>query len=154
MLYVCLDMLKPDELDYTIQSFDTASFKGIKLTNVLRSLSRISDSVELIKDRIDCLEKLVYLSNHGARYCQQIKLDFRLANELLKIDYRKLRNEKKFDLLKVILTTANKNKYELAKDFVSIYELDQEELSVFLIDQIVPNIKLYVSHKESMCICA
>ena len=82
MLYVCLDMIKPDELDSCMQSFDSASFKGIKLTNVLRSLSRTTTESETIKDRIECLEKLACLSHYGSKYCNRIKLDFRLAHEV------------------------------------------------------------------------
>ena len=82
MIYVCMDMLKPDDIDYSVQTFDSNSFKGIKLTNVLRSLSRGTDSTESFKDRVNCLEKLAGLCNHGSKYCHQIKLDFRLANEV------------------------------------------------------------------------
>ena len=150
MLYVCLNMLKPDEVDFSIQTCDTSSFKGIKLTNVLRSLSRSGDSTEVLKDRIECLEKLSCLSHHGAKYCQQIKLDYRLSNELLKIDYKKIQNENKLDLLKTILYAQNKNKFELARDFVSIYELNQEELCLFLIDEILPILRTYTMlSKES-----
>jgi hypothetical protein len=153
MLYVCLNLIKPDEVDYSIQAFDTTSFKAIKLTNVLRSLSRTGESTEILKDRIECLEKLSSLSHHGLKYCQQIKLDYRLANELLQIDYRKIQNEKKYDLLKVILCANNKNKYELAKDFVFIYEFNQDELCLFLIDEILPNLRSYIAmskHESNM----
>ena len=137
--------MKPDEVDYSIQTYDTTSYKGIKLTNVLRSLSRTGESTEILKDRIDCLEKLSYLSHHGTKYCQQIKLDYRLANELLQIDYKKVQHENKYDLLKVILCASNKHKYDLAKDFVSIYEFNQEELCLLLIDEIIPNMRTFIA---------
>jgi hypothetical protein len=149
MLYVCLDMMKPDEVDYSIQTYDTSTFKGIKLTNVLRSLSRTSDSTEVIKDRIECLEKLLcHASQHGLKYCQQIKLDFRLSNEIFQIDYKKIQNENKLDLLKLILYAQNKNKYELAKEFITIYEFNQDELCLFLIDEIIPILRIFVSLKN------
>jgi hypothetical protein len=82
MLYICLDLIRPEDMDYAMQSLDTASFKGVKLTNVLRSLSKSNES-ETIRDRIECLEKLSVLCLYGHKYCTRIKLDFRLAHEVV-----------------------------------------------------------------------
>ncbi len=80
MIYICLDILKPNDLDYTSHTFDSSSVKGPYLTTVLRSLSRQSNNPnETIKDRIDSLEKLAGFCNYGDKFCQRIKLDFRLA---------------------------------------------------------------------------
>lgn len=81
-------MVKPEDLDYTSQqTIDTTSFKGIKLTNVLRSLSRPSPSSdftsnESYKEKLDYLEKLVVLCKYGNRFSKRIKLDFQIANEV------------------------------------------------------------------------
>ena len=117
----------------------------------MRSLSRNCEPTETAKDRIDCLEKLLFYSSpHGLKYCQQIKLDFRLSNEIFQVDFKKIQNENKLDLLKMILYASNKNKYELAKEFVSIYELNQNELSFFLIDEVLPILRTFVnSNKDS-----
>jgi hypothetical protein len=143
-------MIQPKDLDYSAQAFDSTSFKGIKLTNVLKSLSltRSADSNETIKDRIDCLEKLAGLCNHGQKYCQQIKSDFRLANELLKVDYKQIVDEDKWTLLRCILNSVNKNKYNLAKDFVFNNDLDQDELCVFLLDEILLALKSYANNSQ------
>lgn len=82
MIYICLDMIKPEDLDYSNQALDTSSFKGIKLTNVLRSLSKTSDSNDSAKDKLNYLEKLVGLCKYGNRFSKRIKLDFQLANEV------------------------------------------------------------------------
>ena len=84
MLYVCLDMFKPQEIDFESQNLDSASFKGIKLTNILKSITRQASVFnESIKSKIDCLEKLACLSNYGTNFCKRIILDFRLTNEVL-----------------------------------------------------------------------
>lgn len=75
-------MVKLEDLDYNTQAFDTASFKAIKLTNVLRSLSRPAESNESVKDKINYLEKLVGLCHYGNKFSKRIKLDFQLANEV------------------------------------------------------------------------
>ncbi len=80
-------MIKPEELDYNNRSLDTASFKAIRLTNVLRSLSRPAESNESTKDKLVCLEKLVGLCNYGNKFSKRIKLDFKIANEVKKIEY-------------------------------------------------------------------
>ena len=88
MIYICLDMVKPEDLDYSSnQAIDASSFKSIKLTNVLRSLSRPSPSSteanESYRDKLDYLEKLVGLCKYGNRFSKRIKLDFQIANEVL-----------------------------------------------------------------------
>lgn len=89
MIYICLDMVKPEDLDYSSQqTIDTTSFKGIKLTNVLRSLSRPSPSSndfgpnESYKEKLSYLEKLVGLCKFGNRFSKRIKLDYQIANEV------------------------------------------------------------------------
>ena len=137
MIYISLDMIKPEELDYSAQKFDTASFKGIKLTNVLRSLSRPSDSNESIKDKIRYLDKLVCLCNYGSKYSRRIKLDFQLANEILKTSFTKLLQENEWHLFKAILYTNFSNKYEIACEFVKTYDLDEKQLRDFVLDEVL-----------------
>ncbi len=85
MIYICLELIKPTDLDHSSQTFDSSSFKGIKLTNVLRSFSgQENNSNETIKDKNSCLEKLTSLCQYGDKYCKRIKLDFRLTNEVFK----------------------------------------------------------------------
>ena len=81
MIYICLDMLKPEDLNSTL-TFDTSSFKGVRLTNVLRSLSRPSDSNENTKYKTEYLEKLVGLCNYGNKFSKRIKLNFQISNEV------------------------------------------------------------------------
>ena len=79
MIYICLDMIKPEDLDYDTYS---VSFKGIRLTNVLRSLSMATESSETVKDKIKYLDKMVNLCHYGNKFSKRIKLDFQLANEV------------------------------------------------------------------------
>jgi hypothetical protein len=141
-------MIQPKDLDYSAQAFDSTSFKGIRLTNVLKSLSltRSADSNETLKDRLDCLEKLTGLCYHGQKYCQQIKSDFRLANELLRVEYKQILNEDKWHLLRCILNSTSKNKYNLAKDFVANNELNQEEVCGFLLEEMMPALTNYAAN--------
>ena len=102
MIYICLDMIKPSDLDYNSQafSFDSASFKGVKLTNVLRSLSRATNNPnETIKNKIESLEKLAGLCNYGDKFCHRVKLDFRLAYEVCALFNWILRNNSQFLIL-------------------------------------------------------
>lgn len=144
MIYICLDMIKPEELDYNSQAFDTASFKGIKLTNVLRSLSRTADSNQTTKDKIDYLEKLVDLCNYGNKFSKRIKLDFQLANETLKVSFTKIINENEWTLLKMILYIDYSNKYDIAQEFVVAYELNQKKLCEFLLEELLNTLNQYV----------
>ena len=101
MIYISLDMIKPDDLDYGNSTFDLNSFKKIKLTNVLRSLSKQApDPSETVRDHIQCMDKLTGLCSFGDRYCQRIKLDFRLANEYLHVNFIDVLNENEWNILK------------------------------------------------------
>ena len=85
MVYICLDMISPDEVDFSTQKLETSSLKGIKLTNVLRSLSRVSvteNSNESVKDKVEFLEKLVDLCHYGNKFSKRILLDFQLATQV------------------------------------------------------------------------
>lgn len=84
IIYLCLDMVKLEDLDYINNTLDTTSFKGIKLTNVLRSMSRPADLNENIKDKINFLQKLVGLCKYGNKFSKRIKLDFELAYKVAK----------------------------------------------------------------------
>ena len=137
MIYICLDMIKPEELDYSTQKFDTVSFKGIKLTNVLRSLSRPSDSNESVKDKIRYLDKLVGLCNYGSKYSKRIKLDYQLANEILKISYTKMLKENEWNLFKSVLYTNYSNKFEIAREFVASYDLNEKRLREFVLEELL-----------------
>ena len=143
MLYICLDLIKPDDLDYCMQALDTASFKGVKLTNVLRSLSKSTES-ESMKDRVDCLEKLSGLCLYGHKYCTRIKLDFRLAIEILNTTYTKVLNENEWTLLKMILYSNSSQKYEIAKQFAKAYDLNQLKLTDFLLEEVLNTLKAYI----------
>jgi hypothetical protein len=151
MIYISLDMIKPEELDYSTQKFDTSSFKGVKLTNVLRSLSRPSDSSESVKDKIQYLEKLVCFCNYGSKYSKRIKLDYQLANEILKMSFTKLLQENEWHLFKSILYTNYSNKYEIACEFVRTYDLNEKRLRDFVLDELISTFNSHygVSRKNS-----
>lgn len=137
MIYISLDMIKPEELDYSTQKFDSSSFKSVKLTNVLRSLSRPSESSESVKDKIQYLEKLVSLCNYGSKYSRRIKLDYQLANEILKISFTKLLQENEWHLFKSILYANYSNKFEIACEFVRTYDLNEKRLRDFVLDELI-----------------
>lgn len=130
-------MLKPEDLDYTNHALDTTNFKGVKLTNVLRSMSRTSDSNESIKDRVDFLEKLVGFCKYGNKFSKRLKLDFQLANEILKISYTKLLNEDEWTLFKMVLYSSYSNRFKVAKEFVKTYELNPKLLCDFILKELL-----------------
>lgn len=149
MLYICMDMIKPSEVDYNLHTFGSTSNKGIKLTNVLRRLSRASNSPdEIMKDRTEALEKLASLCNYGHVHCGRIKLDFRLANEFLHMSYTKLLGENEWTLLHAVLNSDDCNKFELARRFVKIYDLDQKELCDFMLREVLATLDLYVGGSQ------
>jgi hypothetical protein len=137
MIYISLDMIKPDDLDYGNSTFDLNSFKKIKLTNVLRSLSRPSpDPSETIRDRIESMNKLTGLCSFGDRYCKRIKLDFQLAYEFLNCSFVEILNENEWKLLKRVLFSAMPNKFDLARQIVHVYDLDETNLCEFMLEQV------------------
>jgi hypothetical protein len=142
MIYICLDMIKPEDLDYDTYS---VSFKGIRLTNVLRSLSKPSESNESVKDRIKYLDKMVNLCHYGNKFSKRIKLDYQLSNEVLKISFTKLNAENEWALLKMILTIDYVNKYEIAKEFVKAHNIKPKGLIDFIMDEIMIVLNAYVS---------
>lgn len=145
MLYICYDMVSPNEIDYNLHTFDSSSFKGIKLTNVLRSISRSSNNPdEIMKDRIESLERLAGLCNYGHKFCRRIMLDFRLASDLLNISFLKVLNENEWGLLKVILYSNQSNKFELARQFVKSYDLNQGQLCDFMLREVLNTLNAYV----------
>lgn len=141
MLYICLDMINPEELDYSNQPIDTTSFKTTKLTNVLRSLSRPNEPLESANSKIQFLEKLVYLCNYGNKFSKRIKLDYLLSNEILNIPYIKLLNENQWIILKNLLYSQNKNKFSVAKEFVKIYDLNKSVLADFVLNEFLLNLR-------------
>lgn len=143
-------MLKPEDLDYNNQAFDTTSIKSIKLTNVLRSLSRPSDSNESIKDKIDFLEKLVGLCNYGSKFSKRIKLDFQLANEIFRISYTKLLNENEWNLFKMILYSNLSNKFEFAREFVSIYDMNLIRISEFVLEELLNTLNFFTGMNKNL----
>ena len=137
MIYISLDMIKPEDLDYGNSAFDLSSFKKIKLTNVLRSLSRqVPDPSETIRDRIQCMDKLTGLCSFGDHYCQRIKLDFQLANEYLNTSFTEILNENEWNLLKRVLYSNSPNKFDLARKLVKVYDLDEASLCEFMLEQV------------------
>lgn len=148
MIYISLDMIKPEDINYENSTFDLNAFKKIKLTNVLRSLSRQTpDPNENIRDRIQCMDKLTGLCSFGDRYCQRIKLDYRLANEFLNVSFNEILNENEWNLLKRILYTSSLNKFELARHFVKVYDLDETLLCDFMLENVE---KTLTAHVESV----
>lgn len=138
-------MVRPNEIDYNLHTFDTTSFKGIKLTNVLRSISRNSNnSDEIMQDRIESLERLAGLCNYGHKFCRRIKLDFRLASDFLNTSFLKVLNENEWSLLKVILYSNEVNKFELARQFVKSYDLNQSQLCDFMLKEVLNTLNSYV----------
>ncbi len=145
MIYISLDMIKPDDLDYGNSTFDLNSFKKIKLTNVLRSLSKQApDPSETIRDHIQCMDKLTGLCSFGDRYCQRIKLDFRLANEYLHVNFIDVLNENEWNILKKVICSFIPNKYDLAKQIVNIYDIENNTLCDFMIDQVMLTLNAHV----------
>jgi spatacsin len=136
-------MIKPEELNYTNQTFDTTSFKSVKLTNVLRSLSRPTDSSESVKDRTEFLGKLVGLCNYGNKFSKRIKVDFQIANEILNVNFIKMLNENEWNLLKMILYSNHSNKFEIAREFVKTYDLNKARLSDFILEEILSTLNAY-----------
>lgn len=151
MIYICLDMIKPEELDYNSQSFDTASFQKIRLTNVLRSMSRVSESDESIRDKAVYLEKLVGLCNYGNKFSKRIKLDFLIANEILNINFLKLMNENEWNLLKMVLYSNHAKKFDIAKEFVHIYDMNASRLCDFILDEFTNTLNACSSFNKSNC---
>jgi spatacsin len=150
MIYICLDMIKPEELNYTNQTFDSTSFKSVKLTNVLRSLSKPSaDSSESIKDRTEFLGKLVGLCNYGNKFSKRIKLDFQISNEILNVNFIRMLNENEWNLLKMILYSSHSNKFEIAREFVKIYDLNMARLGDFILEEILNTLNAYVQMSRS-----
>jgi hypothetical protein len=98
-----------------------------------------------IKDRMNCLDKLVGLCDYGSKYCQRIKLDFFLANEILKMDYRQVLVQNEWTTLKSILHSNYDDKYGVSKWFVKTYELDQTNLCDFLLEETVKTLTHYAS---------
>lgn len=144
MTYVCHDMIKPDELDYSLHTFDSNAFKGVRLTNVLRSLSRHTNNPdEIVKDKIEALEKLVGLCNYGDRFSKRIKLDFQLAHTFLNTTFVKVLNENQWDLLKAILYSSGPKKFELARQFSKVYDLNQSKLCDFMLKEVLANLYSY-----------
>lgn len=141
MLYVCLEMVEPEELDYFNQPIDTTSFKTIKLTNVLRSLSRPNESPGASNPKIQFLDKLVYLCNYGSKFSKRIKLDFLIANEILQISYLELLNDNQWVIFKNLLYSNNTNKFCVAKDFVTIHDLNKSILADFVLNEFLLNLK-------------
>ncbi|CAF0723942.1 unnamed protein product [Brachionus calyciflorus] len=141
MIYICLEMLKPDDLDYSNRSIDTTSFKTTRLTNVLRSLSRPNESNETIKDRVEFLEKLVGLCNYGNKFSKRIKLDFQLSNEILQMPYSKLLQENQWILFKNLLYSQYSDRFTIAKEFVKTYDLNMNTLADFILNEFLLNLK-------------
>jgi len=150
MLYICMDMIKPNELNYTLDTFDSTAYKGIRLTNVLRSLSRQNNNPnEILKDKIDALEKLAGLCSYGHFHCGRIKLDFRLANEYLNIPYTKLLAENEWKLLRNILyNTSSLEKFEMARKFAKTYDLNQNVLCDFMLKEVLATLEAYVESRQ------
>jgi len=148
MLYLCLDMIKPEDIDYSAQSFDSTLIKSIRLTNVLRSLSIAAESTDKMRDRIESLDKLLSLSNYGCKYCEKIKIEYRIANEILKVNFKNILSIDQWSILKTILTSSNHHKYEIAQKYVSINELDEEDICNFLLDKAVETIHFLVTKQR------
>ncbi len=146
-----MDMIKPSELDYNLHTFDSTAYRGIRLTNVLRSLSRQSNNPdEIMKDRIEALEKLAGLCNYGHFHCGRIKLDFRLANEYLHIPYTKLLTENEWTLLRAILYSGSSpDKFEMARKFAKIYDLNQNVLCDFMLKEVLATLEAYVEINQN-----
>ncbi|RNA30862.1 spatacsin [Brachionus plicatilis] len=141
MIYICLEMINPEELDYSNQPIDTTSFKTTRLTNVLRSLSRPNEPLEASNAKMQFLDKLVYLCNYGNKFSKRIKLDFLLSNEILKMPYLKLLNENQWVILKNLLYSQNQSKFSVAKEFVKIYDLNKSVLADFVLNEFLLNLK-------------
>jgi hypothetical protein len=135
-------MIKPEDLDYDTYS---VSFKGIRLTNVLRSLSKPSESNESVKDRIKYLDKMVNLCHYGNKFSKRIKLDYQLSNEVLKISFTKLNAENEWTLLKMILAIDYVDKYEIAREFVKAHNIKPNGLIDFIMNEIMTALNAYVS---------
>jgi hypothetical protein len=138
-------MIKPEELNYTSQTFDATLFKSVKLTNVLRSLSRTNESSESIKDRAEYLNKLVGLCNYGNKFSKRIKLDFQISNEILKVNFIKMLSENEWNLLKMILYSTHPSKFEIAREFVKTYDLNMARLCDFVLEELLNTLNAFIS---------
>lgn len=58
-------------------------------------------------------------------------------------------NENEWTLLKMILYSTSNQKYDIAKQFVKAYDLNQLKLTDFLLDEVLNTLKAYIGQNKS-----
>lgn len=61
--------------------------------------------------------------------------------------------ENEWNLLKLILYSSNSNKFEIAKEFVKIYDLKPKRVSEFILEELLLTLRDYVAANKNSSNC-
>ena len=67
----------------------------------------------------------------------------------MNVSFIKVLNENEWNLLKTVLYSSNQNKFEMARQFVKIYDLNQNQLCDFMLKELLNTLNYYVEASKN-----